>query len=336
MKITRAQIKDKEKIIEFIKKNWKEDHILVKDKFLFNYMYKEDDEKLNFILGIRKEKIEAVLGFIKYTDQDNGEIFLALWKSINNSMLGLKCLEYLLNNFKVSCCGINLKTRPIYKFLGLETGKLKHYYLLNNKIEKFSIAKIEERFQDENYLKKDKESKENGIKFKSMEELLEKCNYNNFKKYNFFKSIEYFNKIYFNHPYYKYEIIGIKNNFNEIESIMVLREIKIKESKCLRIIDFLGEESNLINIEGWLKNKILKNNYEYVDFYEIGIKDEILLKIGFKERKENDRNIIPNYFEPFEQRNIEIYFGTSCKEKFRMFKGDGDQDRPSILKQGDL
>lgn len=37
-------------------------------------MYKEDDEKLNFILGIRKEKTEAVLGFIKYTDQDNGDI----------------------------------------------------------------------------------------------------------------------------------------------------------------------------------------------------------------------------------------------------------------------
>lgn len=333
MQIIRAEKKNKEEIIEFIKKNWKEDHILVKDKFLFDYMYKDGkDGKLNFILGIEKEKIEAILGFEKYTTEENGDIFLEIWKSANNSMLGLKCLEYLLNKFKISSCGINLKTIPIYKFLGFETGKLKHYYLLNDKIEKFNIAKIEKKFQNIDCLNINNELEGIVIEFKSMEELLEKCNYNNFKKYNFFKSIEYFNKIYFNHPYYKYEIIGIKNNFNKIESIMVLREIKIKESKCLRIIDFLGEETNLINIEDWLKNKILKNNYEYVDFYEIGIKDEILLKIGFKEKKENDNNIIPNYFEPFEQRNIEIYYATSCKGKFRMFKGDGDQDRPSISK----
>lgn len=332
MQIIEAKLENKEEIIEFIKKNWKEDHILVKDKFLFDYMYKKNDKNLNFILGIEKEKIEAILGFIKYTNNDSEDIFLSLWKSTNNSMLGLKCLEYLLNKFKVSCCGINLKTIPIYKFLDFEIGKLKHYYLLNDKIEEFNIARIEKKLQNIDCLNINNELEGIVIEFKSMEELLEKCNYNNFKKYNFFKSIEYFNKIYFNHPYYKYEIIGIKNNFNEIESIMVLREIKIKESKCLRIIDFLGEESNLINIEGWLKNKILKNNYEYVDFYEIGIKDEILLKIGFKEKKENDNNIIPNYFEPFEQRNTEIYYVTSCKEKFRMFKGDGDQDRPSISK----
>jgi len=333
MQIIRAEKKNKEEIIEFIKKNWKEDHILVKDKFLFDYMYKDgEDGKLNFILGIEKEKIEAILGFEKYTTEENGDIFLEIWKSVNNSMLGLKCLEYLLDKFKISSCGINLKTIPIYKFLDFKIGKLKHYYLLNDKIEKFNIARIEKKLQNIDCLNIKNGLEGIVIEFKSMEELLEKCNYNNFKKYNFFKSIEYFNKIYFNHPYYKYEVIGIKNNFNEIESLIVLREIKIKESKCLRIIDFLGEETNLINIESWLKNKILKNNYEYVDFYEIGIKDEILLKIGFKEKKENDNNIIPNYFEPFEQRNIEIYYATSCKEKFRMFKGDGDQDRPSISK----
>ena len=187
MQIIRAEKKNKEEIIEFIKKNWKEDHILVKDKFLFDYMYKDgEDGKLNFILGIEKEKIEAILGFEKYTTEENGDIFLEIWKSVNNSMLGLKCLEYLLDKFKISSCGINLKTIPIYKFLDFKIGKLKHYYLLNDKIEKFNIARIEKKLQNIDCLNIKNGLEGIVIEFKSMEELLEKCHYNNFKKYNFF------------------------------------------------------------------------------------------------------------------------------------------------------
>ena len=41
--------------------------------------------------------------------------------------------------------------------------------------------------------------------------------------------------------------------------------------------------------------------------------------------------IIPNYYEPFEQKNIDINFSTNIHEGFRMFKGDGDQDRPNSI-----
>ena len=78
---------------------------------------------------------------------------------------------------------------------------------------------------------------------------------------------------------------------------------------------------------------MLKEKHEYVDIYEVGIEDEILENSGFLERVEKDVNIIPNYFEPFVQENIEIYYMSNCKDKFRMFKGDGDQDRPSIVKE---
>ena len=46
--------------------------------------------------------------------------------------------------------------------------------------------------------------------------------------------------------------------------------------------------------------------------------------------------IIPNHFEPFERKNIDIYcaFKSNYKNKIiRLFKGDGDGDRPSILKE---
>ena len=98
-------------------------------------------------------------------------------------------------------------------------------------------------------------------------------------------------------------------------------------------MDFLGDEEEFKELTNYLIDKMLKEKYEYVDIYETGMEDSILLNSGFIERTEEDTNIIPNYFEPFVQENIEIYYMSNCKDKFRMFKGDGDQDRPSIVKE---
>ena len=45
--------------------------------------------------------------------------------------------------------------------------------------------------------------------------------------------------------------------------------------------------------------------------------------------------VIPNYFEPFIQENISISYFTDSQnlENLRIFKADGDQDRPSIMPQ---
>ena len=54
--------------------------------------------------------------------------------------------------------------------------------------------------------------------------------------------------------------------------------------------------------------------------------------MGFLKRTENDPNIIPNYFEPFEQKNVDIYFVSNVMENLHLYRGDGDQDRPSKWK----
>lgn len=46
------------------------------------------------------------------------------------------------------------------------------------------------------------------------------------------------------------------------------------------------------------------------------------------ELKENDTNIIPNYFSPYVAENIDIYVGAKYKGAV-FFKADGDQDRPN-------
>ena len=98
-------------------------------------------------------------------------------------------------------------------------------------------------------------------------------------------------------------------------------------------MDFLGDEKEFNELISYLVEKMFQEKHEYIDIYEIGLEDITLENSGFLERFENDVNIIPNYFEPFVQKNIEIYYMSNCKDKFRMFKGDGDQDRPSIVKE---
>ena len=71
-----------------------------------------------------------------------------------------------------------------------------------------------------------------------------------------------------------------------------------------------------------------QNSCEYVDIYAYGFTTELMEKAGFCERMEEDENIIPNYFEPFEQRNIELWMMRPEVDGLILMRGDGDQDRP--------
>ena len=309
--------------IEFLKKNWNSEHIYVKDRTYFEYEFSDNS---NFVLAIRNNDIVAILGYLEY--EQKGDIFNAIWKNIGKVDDGLKCFQFLLNeNFKsVSSCGIKKNTIPIYEFLGINTGRLKHFYILNKEIEEYKIAKISEK----NIKKIENKDVEGFIEVEKIDELLKLINYQDLKKYNFYKSPAYFNKRYFKHPYYKYHILVKTKNAN---SILVYRIVKANGGSCIRIMDFLGDEKEFNELTNYLIDKMVSEKHEYVDIYEVGIEDEILKNSGFIERIEEDSNIIPNYFEPFVQKNIEIYYMSNCNSKFRMFKGDGDQDRPSIVKE---
>ena len=314
---------DKKNLFNFLEKNWNINHIYLKDKKYFDYEFSDNS---NFILAKDNDEIIATLGYFDYDNK--GDIWTVIWKNSGKMNDGLKCLQFLLNaGYKsVSSCGINKKTIPIYEFLGINTGRLKHFYILNQEIKEYKIAKIVEK----NIRKVKYEEFKDVIEINNIGELLKLINYQELKKYNFYKSPEYFNKRYFKHPYYKYHILV---KFKNADSILVYRIVKANGGSCIRIMDFLGDEKEFNELINYLIDKMLKEKHEYVDIYEVGIEDEILENSGFIERKEEDSNIIPNYFEPFIQKNVEIYYMSTCKDKFRIFKGDGDQDRPSVVKE---
>ena len=96
----------------------------------------------------------------------------------------------------------------------------------------------------------------------------------------------------------------------------------------------IGEDEGLSYCGSALDRLLRDNEYEFIDLYSHGIPIDRLENCGLKIMTERDENIIPNYFEPFVQENVDINFIYSWGD-FRMFRGDGDQDRPSLPRGGE-
>ena len=78
-------------IMQFIEKNWKENHILARDENFFHWMY-TDEEGCNVILAEDEHNaICGMIGVIKYNSTKNPDIVGTMWKVLHtkNPQLGL-------------------------------------------------------------------------------------------------------------------------------------------------------------------------------------------------------------------------------------------------------
>ena len=111
----------------------------------------------------------------------------------------------------------------------------------------------------------------------------------------------------------------------------VIRVSEHKKRKALRIVDFFGHENALIKIAYPLRDLLNIYEAEYIDFYEYGIDNLIMKKSGLYKNTFDKKIVIPNYFEPFIKKNINLTWALKSDAPIStlLFKGDCDQDRPS-------
>ena len=114
-------------------------------------------------------------------------------------------------------------------------------------------------------------------------------------------------------------------------AIIATRVAESGSTKVLRIVDFLGAEVALSECGTAIGLLMSENNCEYADFWQHGFAEEILGASGFRRLHFGGEVIVPNFFEPFLQRNAKIEFAIKGLkgEKLAIFRGDGDQDRPN-------
>lgn len=318
----------------FIHHNWKNNHILSRNKSFFKYEHQYKN-KLNFIIAKNEDKIEGILGFISTSTKDITNVFTVIWKVEENNanpVLGIQLLNYLKNLKGVKnvlSVGINKNTLQIFEYLNIYTNKLNQYVLINEAIKDFKIATVPKtkikNIEPKKYL--------DDFNVRKINDKNELDNFD-FLKYKFnipYKSKDYFIKRYFKHPIYNYDVYAVFKKEN-INSLYFTRLQPYNNSHVIRIVDFIGEQNTMYSFSKFISKLIISEAFEYADFYCFGIDDNIMKESGFQiVNTQNNELVIPNYFQPFVKKNIPIYFFANTKEveKIKIFKGDGDQDRPS-------
>tara|TARA_B100000029_G_scaffold478177_1_gene523984 strand:+ start:1326 stop:2324 length:999 start_codon:yes stop_codon:yes gene_type:complete len=332
MSILLAKSKDYKEIILFINKYYVKNHILVKNKKLFDNFYK-NNQNYNLLIYRENNKIISILGFINYSKYSKNRttnlIWLALWASKHNSYgAGLKLLKNLENKFKnCSIIGLGLtdKALLILKMIDYKINHLNHYYLTNAKLKKFKIIK---RPAKNNYIKSN-----NSLLLKKLTNLeFKKIDFNTKNKY---KNKNYFINKYYKNKFYKYNFYFIKNNSNSNFIILICRTISVRRINIIRIIEIIGDSKILRNSYYALQSILNNNQAEYIDCLNYGIPKSHFFSGGFKEIQNG--TIVPNYFEPFKSKSKKIYFAYKknkyIEKKLNIFKGDGDQERPNKIRE---
>ena len=331
----KATVDDVDSIMSFIKTEWNEKHILANDKDFFMWQYGRgeynDDNSINFILMTDKDgHLLGIIGYIPY-DNDDISVSPAMTKVKASGLLPMTGLEFMKREMRLVgeknhfASGTNTKTiLPLYsKCFHHDYGFMQQYYILNSAVESYKIAYPKTGEKQLPFV-------ETGYKLKTIqryEDLVSRYDLGTEYPRMIYKSPEYIKKRFFDHPIYEYQKWFVEDGDGNAVGILFGREIHINGSKVLRLVDFRGNPNDLCELGSALHEMMTENDYEYIDLVVSDMSSYDLGKAGFKLLDFDGETIIPNYFEPFEQRNIKNCYQTNSNNI--MFKADGDQDRPN-------
>lgn len=331
--IKRLTSKDVNKVRKFINDNWKENHILARDRRFFDWMFHDKDDLYNMFISVDDEnKVIGIKGFIRYNDQENPDISGSMWKVIKGIVpsLGLElgCREWQEIKPRMSvAAGLSLKCIRIEELNGNYVGELSHYYYLN-KCDTYKIAKIND-YSKQAVIDEDDEIQSKWMLLENTENIFDMFDEKYYLQKLPYKSKKYFIHRYVQHPYYKYQFYQLVLKGKKEKALLVIRVQEHENSQMIKVIDFLGDENMLSFAKRAFGDLAVERNAEYIDFYNYGVSKEILKKAGFNIVNEDEKNILPSLFSPYLQENHRIMFSsTFLIDNLKIFLGDGDQDRP--------
>ena len=326
-----AGLDDIDDIMNFIDTYWRKGHILARDKELFRYEH-VDGDKVTFLLAVDREthSIEGILGYIPASkDADMLDIWTGIWQVKDHvlPLLGLEMYKRLAGMVGArSLLGVgdnpNTTGRILKKLTkDFNTWKMDHYYMPARKQE-YSIAVISQFPEGSDNAKV---PVTDTVEFSDIDKV---GSFINLSKYTGFphKDLWYIRHRFFEHPVYDYRVVGLSSGDNR--ALLCYRIQEHDGAKAVRIVDYIGDRECFAGLKGFFKKLLDETGAEYADFYVAGFEPAYIESAGFTVLTDDDANIIPNFFNPFEQRNIDIYVSGNIPEGL-FTKADGDQDRPN-------
>ncbi len=340
--IGRCGARDIDDVIRFIARYWEAGHALTTCRSLIDWQHRDPDGRGYSFVVARRLADGAVLGILGYIstrrfdaalDSDN-VIWLTTWKVRDDAEvagLGLLLLQYLTKtepHAAIGALGLNHATLPIYEAFGYRVGELHHYVRANASASGLELATLTSVRSP---------APLNGPPLRARRLMRNE----EFDALEWVppagrvprKTAEYFRARYARHPVYAYLVIELLDGGTPA-GLIAARTAEHGDRRALRIVDFLGADDVLARIGPVVQTLLEEVDAEYADVYNTGTDRSVFERAGFRWIDPDGAEIVPDHFEPFERRNVRLWFSLKGPPHAVLFKGDADQDRPNRVPIG--
>jgi hypothetical protein len=331
---------DVDALMAFIREEWGSDHVLGNHRPLLDFQHRDDAAgHYDVLLARDDDEIVGMLGFIRASRydpalRDDDTVWLTTWKVRDTHAHGLglgllRRLESMLDPSWIGTVGLNEATRGIYEVLGYTTGTLDRYFLLNDTLGGHRLA----RYAGEAALAPPKDGSATILtpgadRFLADTEGIGIDERSPVPR----KSRRYVVDRYLHHPYYSYTPLVVRDG--DRAAVLVTRLCDHAGAKALRVVDVVGDVDALAGCGPALYGVMVDAAAEYVDLYCTGVGEQ-LRAAGLHDLADHPDVVLPNHFEPFERRNVDLPFAFRGRDgTVVLCKGDADQDRPNRIGNG--
>ncbi len=330
-------------LLRFLDEHWKRGHAFTVCRPLLDWQHREDDA-YSFVLA-RRERDGELLGILGFLPTrrfdpalaDDNTVWLTMWKVREDAAdagLGLRMLRFLTDaerHVAVGAITVNRATQPIYARLGYRVGELRHYVLPNLDVAQFELAAID-RAMLRPPEADDASRTVAAVAFDAGDLLGGAMSFDvpTGRRSVPRKTARYFAGRYLRHPVYRYGVYALLERAAP-SALMATRLAEHEGRRALRIVDYVGPAELFARAGRAIREIIGQQGAEYADVYNTGIDPGVFARAGFAHVDPEGGMVVPDHFEPFERRNVRLWFSMKSGTEPVLFKGDADQDRPNVV-----
>lgn len=348
IRIRVAETADQPRLIEFIRDHWSSTHIFTHVPDVFSWQHGSADGRINVVLAEEitedQRTVLGVQGFIptgRYDDAlGDQEMALAIWKVRDGAPpgVGVQLLRFIEREFRprlIVAIAISEMVKPIYAMLRYELASLDHSAIFNP--DRHRRLRVADNVPDEAFAP----AATGGGDTVSLSSL--DLNVSDEVRHVVdrlaasarpVKSWTYVAERYLRHPWYEYSVWLVRHDARPT-AVVVWRNVEAENTRVLRIVDIVGQTQWLADAHRVLQDHVVRAGAEYIDLMQWGIDGDVVDAGGFVGTRSHPGIVIPNYFSPFERRNVEIdlTFKISVDDDlpFHLYRADSDQDRPNTV-----
>lgn len=334
--ITMAAVEDRAAIMSFIDDWWARGHVLATSTRLFDWQYgARAAAGYNVVIARQGAEILGILGFINTADIDDaqgrdGTVWLALWKVREGAPagLGLRLLRHLERSVPHAALGVlgigDPRHLAMYRALGFHTGECTQH-VLTSRTRPLTLVQLPAGIR--------RPTGKPGVAAlrpldpADVDAALEGLASDALP----LKTAAYLRRRYLDHPVYSYAMHVVVVDGAPPSAVVVSRVATAGGARVVRIVDCAGDVTVLSEAGAAVGDLVEEAGAEHADLWVAGVDGSIPEAAGFAAVDPDGPLVVPGYLEPLVRSNIRLRYAFRSPRPFRLFRGDGDQDRPNML-----